>query len=353
MYCIKQDDYDSFKCIAGECPKSCCIGWQIVIDEDSLKKYKKYKGDFKDRLKEGIDWKEGVYKQCGGRCAMLNDRNLCDEQLTLGEEGLCYTCGMYPRHIEEYDGRNEYSLSLSCPEAARMTVERKTPVNFTDYENDDECEEIEDYDYLLDTKLEDSREVLYKIARDRNLPLFARMELLRRFAVKLQECLDDDKLFDMDDVIDEWSNEENRKGEAFESLDISKLFELEKLESDWDDTLDTAFKFLKDNKPEKLFSSITKSEEEALENVLVSLLYTYYCGAVYDDMIYSKVCLCIYSVEWIYEIYKSILSAENITGDEEKRQCLIKTVYLYAREVEHSDLNLNALEDWFDESFTR
>ena len=32
----KQKDFDNFKCIADKCPKSCCIGWQIMIDEDSL-----------------------------------------------------------------------------------------------------------------------------------------------------------------------------------------------------------------------------------------------------------------------------------------------------------------------------
>ena len=353
MYCIKQDDYDDFKCIAGACPKSCCIGWQIVIDEDSLQYYKKYKGEFKDRLKDGIDFKEGVYRQCDGRCAMLNKDNLCDEQLALGEEHLCYTCGMYPRHIEEFDGRNEYSLSLSCPEVARMTVERNTPIDFVDYEDEEEGEEIEDYDYLLDTKLEDSRNVLYKIARNREIPLFSRMELIRRFAGKLQECLDDDELFDMDDVIEEWDNINLTEKAEFESKDISKLFELEKLENDWDDTLDAAYKYVKETGASKILSGITDKEEQALENVLVSLLYTYYCGAVYDDMIYSKVCLSIYSVEWIYEIYRSILSKENLVGDEEKKQCLIKTIYLYAREVEHSDLNLNALEDWFDETFIR
>lgn len=352
MYCIKQDDYDDFKCIAGACPKSCCIGWQIVIDEDSLKYYKKYKGEFKDRLEAGIDFKEGVYRQCGGRCAMLNKDNLCDEQLALGEEHLCYTCGMYPRHIEEYDGRNEYSLSLSCPEAARMTVERKKPVDFSDFEDDEEGEEIEDYDYLLDTKLEDSRDVIYKIIRNRELPLFIRMELIRKFAGKLQECLDDDALFDMDDVIEEWDSKTFSE-DYFKTADISKLFELEKLEADWDDTLDAAFSYVKKAGAINILKTMEKWEENALENALILLIYTYYCGAVYDDMIYSKVCLSIYSIEWIYEIYRSRLEKENITGEEEKKQALIKSIYLYAREVEHSDLNLNALEDWFDETFVR
>ena len=30
------DYYETFRCIAGECKDSCCIGWEIDIDEDNL-----------------------------------------------------------------------------------------------------------------------------------------------------------------------------------------------------------------------------------------------------------------------------------------------------------------------------
>ena len=33
--------YKKFRCIAGECPDTCCAGWQIQIDPASLRKYKK------------------------------------------------------------------------------------------------------------------------------------------------------------------------------------------------------------------------------------------------------------------------------------------------------------------------
>ena len=34
------DYYQDFECIAGDCPDTCCAGWQIVIDKKSQKKYK-------------------------------------------------------------------------------------------------------------------------------------------------------------------------------------------------------------------------------------------------------------------------------------------------------------------------
>ena len=36
--------YKEFQCIAGECPDTCCAGWEIAIDPKSLKKYRERKG---------------------------------------------------------------------------------------------------------------------------------------------------------------------------------------------------------------------------------------------------------------------------------------------------------------------
>ena len=39
MEITRPDYYKEFSCIAGACPDTCCAGWQIVIDDKSLKKY--------------------------------------------------------------------------------------------------------------------------------------------------------------------------------------------------------------------------------------------------------------------------------------------------------------------------
>ena len=31
------DYFDQFACLAGDCPHSCCIGWEVVIDEDTAR----------------------------------------------------------------------------------------------------------------------------------------------------------------------------------------------------------------------------------------------------------------------------------------------------------------------------
>ena len=41
MQITRPDYYKEFTCIADVCPDTCCAGWQIVIDEKSLKKYRR------------------------------------------------------------------------------------------------------------------------------------------------------------------------------------------------------------------------------------------------------------------------------------------------------------------------
>ena len=44
--------YKTFQCIADKCEHSCCIGWEIDIDEDSYDYYMGIDGALGERLKE-------------------------------------------------------------------------------------------------------------------------------------------------------------------------------------------------------------------------------------------------------------------------------------------------------------
>ena len=106
--------YKKFVCIGGECPDTCCAGWQIIIDPASLKKYRQIKGRLGSRLHNEIDWEEGAFRQYEKRCAFLNEENLCDLYIEGNGSGMfCKTCRLYPRHVEEFEGLREISLSLS------------------------------------------------------------------------------------------------------------------------------------------------------------------------------------------------------------------------------------------------
>jgi len=84
---VYPDYYKNFECIKGDCRHNCCIGWEIDIDSDTAEFYKGVGGEMGTRLKECVDWKETCFILGEGeRCPFLNEKNLCDIIIELGEE---------------------------------------------------------------------------------------------------------------------------------------------------------------------------------------------------------------------------------------------------------------------------
>ena len=115
MRYLKPHFYDKFVCTAGDCPDSCCAGWQIMIDETSLERYGNEKSEFGTRLRNSIDWDEECFYQNNRRCAFLNEENLCDLYKALGPDSLCDTCRMYPRHTGDFG-----NYLFPCPVRRRL-----------------------------------------------------------------------------------------------------------------------------------------------------------------------------------------------------------------------------------------
>lgn len=364
MYYRKPHYYDKFSCTAEQCPDTCCAGWQIVIDENSLEKYSNVSGDFGIRLLNSIDWGEGVFEQYHKRCSFLNAENLCDIYKELGADALCDTCRLYPRHIEEFENLREFSLSLSCPVAAKMILECQEPVKFLEEEDEkEECEEdFEDFDFLLFDCLLEVREKLFSIVQNRTIPIEKRMYCVLKIAKSLQEALEEGEFFERDFI----SETELYLQESAEEFSVSHyeivqairkdLLRLEVLREEWKTNLEAAESLFQ--KGEAWYTEKRKKYKAEIKNtigqkqwdiykeqLLMFFLYTYFCGAVYDDMIYSKGVLSVISVFWIEEI-----TFWNWTAQEGKieEKNLLETAYRYAREIEHSDENLNLLEEIFD-----
>ena len=192
--------YKEFSCIAGSCPDTCCAGWQIVIDNKTLKKYQHFKGPFHNRLHNDIDWKEHVFRQYNRRCAFLNEENLCDIYTEAGPKMLCDTCRNYPRHIEEFESLREISLSLSCPEAARILLSQKEKVHFVTIEKEAAEETYDDFNYFLFTALMDTRDLLIKIIQNRNVPIRKRLWKVLAITHDFQLCLNKNELFKWEEI---------------------------------------------------------------------------------------------------------------------------------------------------------
>ena len=81
MKIFAPDYFGDFKCLMGDCKHSCCIGWEIDIDEDTAEIYKNIPGDFGKKLRENIDFGEddASFVLCkDGRCPFLNEKGLCE-----------------------------------------------------------------------------------------------------------------------------------------------------------------------------------------------------------------------------------------------------------------------------------
>lgn len=122
--------YDKFQCIAGACEDTCCAGWEIDIDDETYEAYMQVEGEFGERLRRMIKEYHFEEDECyeshgfclkeNRRCAFLDDNNLCEIYRELGEDALSYVCTHTPRNYLEYGGAREIAISVSCPEAGRL-----------------------------------------------------------------------------------------------------------------------------------------------------------------------------------------------------------------------------------------
>ena len=402
------DYYKKFRCLASDCPATCCAGWQIMIDDESLKKYASCPGSFGNRLINSINWEEGRFEQYHSRCAFLNEQNLCDIHLEKGPDFLCRTCRRYPKHVEVYENEREISLSLSCPMVARLLLAKTDQAKFFTAEKDrrnnadhfQKCEQKacskkkllewsreaaeeetdDDFDEFLYSALQDCRSVLIAMAQNRNEALNLRMAKILSLAHDVQNRIDSRQLFDTENVLERYQREgadtalarkliwfslvnedfcgENDEQQAdsdylsvqWRVLDYLRDFEV--LDPRWVPDLQRWRKALYGEGPavylerKKHFLAEARAWETEYEQILVYFLFVYFCGAVYDGDALRKAKMAVMSVRILRELAFAqwILSGEKLTAEDRA-----ELAWRYARELEHSDPNLNAMERMMEE----
>ena len=117
------DYYSEFECLAGDCPDTCCAGWEIEVDEESYYRYQVVKNPIGDQLRRGLEEQEdGKFFRLTPekRCPFLNRENLCKLYIALGPEYLCETCREHPRFFTEVGPYEQVDVSLSCPETVQL-----------------------------------------------------------------------------------------------------------------------------------------------------------------------------------------------------------------------------------------
>lgn len=380
------DYYKKFKCLASDCPATCCAGWQIMIDDKSLKKYASCPGIFGNRLVNSINWEEGRFKQYHSRCAFLNEQNLCDIHLEKGPDFLCRTCRRYPKHVEVYENEREISLSLSCPMVARLLLDKTDQAQFLTTEkvrkNDGDHlqKNDDDFDEFLYSALQDCRSVLIAMAQNRNEVLNLRMAKILSLAHDVQNRIDSRQLFDTENVLERYQregadtalahkliwfslvneefcgeNDEQRADSDYLSVQwrvLDYLRDFEVLDPRWVLDLQRWRKALYGEGPavylerKKRFLTEARVWETEYEQILVYFLFVYFCGAVYDGDALRKAKMAVMSVRILRELAFAqwILAGEKLTAEDRA-----ELAWRYARELEHSDPNLNAMERMMEE----
>ena len=315
MITVVPDYYDKFRCIADRCRHSCCIGWEIDIDADSLEYYKTIDGELGKRLCENIATEaDGTshFKLCeDDRCPFLNEKNLCDIYTELGQKGFCQICDDHPRFRNFYSDRTEIGLGMSCEAAAKLILSQKEPSVLVTKENDDgEFLWEEECDFL------DFRDDIFDILQDRTKNT-------------------EERICDMMD----FCNISLPQKTAAQWADI--FLKLERLDGSWDDVLCE----LKNAEENALVLPHSAETETAFEQLGVYLVFRHLADSLDDDRLAERVKFVALSCKMIYLLCAVQYNKNNgITIDD-----IAEIVRMYSSEVEYSDDNMEKLFDILSE----
>lgn len=195
--------YDTFRCLAGACPDSCCKEWAVAVDPEAEAKYRALPGELGDALRAVMCEEDGdiILALTPDRCCPMWRRDgLCRIQAQLGEEALCNTCRQFPRLRHDYGDFVELGLELSCPEAARLILSSSGQETVVRQEDGGEEPEYAPEDMAL---LLQSRQEALQILADPKYSIGQALAILLLLGYAVQAALDGDDadVFDPDQAL--------------------------------------------------------------------------------------------------------------------------------------------------------
>lgn len=347
--------YDRFRCIAGACKDSCCIGWEIDVDDEKREYYQSVSGELGERLRSCIDWQEGHFILQGKeeRCPFLNTENLCDLIIGLGEESLCEICREHPRFYDWYDNYTEVGLGLCCEEAARLLLESEDKLRFLQ----DSYVDPEPWINILFS----ARDTAFSILQDRTCSVWERLYVFSNYIEELQDCIEFNSMEEAEETVCYYREHtcmeiiENSEqdvpvtvsGKRAGELLLRLSEELEPIDENWPKMIDTLNDFVQD--ADSFADASSKLQEEYgnldhhYEHLAVYFVYRYFMKAREDSNIRSKGMLVLFGVFfiWLLDLIEVKVSGA-ITA--ETRAWNAK---MYSKEIEYSEDNLEKLENLF------
>jgi lysine-N-methylase len=210
-----------FSCIGSACEDTCCAGWRVEIDQRT---YRKYRNTKKPEVKELLDSnlkrnrnnpseQNYAYIQMmeDGSCPLLTSEHLCRVHKYMGESALSHTCTVYPRRYNAVLGVIEETLTMSCPEAARLALLNKSPMNFVEIpikhkaafqlnKRVDAGNEAELEHYFANLRI-----FTIEILQNREYSISDRLILLGLAMRKVQDYMDSDRLPEIPSLLNSYA----------------------------------------------------------------------------------------------------------------------------------------------------
>ena len=284
--------YQKFQCIADRCEHSCCIGWEIDVDKDTLKKYKRLKSAYGAAIRDSICMDDTPHFRLGEgeRCPHLDERGLCRIILNAGEDYLCDICREHPRFYN-FTKDAEVGLGMSCPEAARLIL---SSPDYAVIEEIGKVDATED-DIPFDGRV--LREALYALLQDESHGYAERLNSVYR-------------TFSQDKIDD--------------SHYLQILSSMEYLNPDHKDLL---MKYSSAIRPD--------GKDEYLERFLAYLVYRHCTEALDEEDFCERLAFCLFC--------ERLLASLICTEAAESLQQIATIASILSEEIEYSDENTLAL----------
>jgi len=193
--------YKNFTCIADRCRHSCCIGWEIDIDYDTMGFYNSLDTQMGEKIRTSIEGEPPHFVlEEGERCPFLNKKGLCDIILEYGQDALCDICTLHPRFKNFYENYEEVGLGLCCEEAIRVIIDN------------DEKFIIETPDCATSEEIEffKTRQDIFDILQNRGKLMTSRFEeLAKKFSLKFDFTISylRDKYLSLERLDEKWTEE--------------------------------------------------------------------------------------------------------------------------------------------------
>ena len=209
--------YKEFKCLADKCSHSCCVGWEIGVDADTMEKYRQLPVSEREEILTHIDGEDCIALSDGRRCPFLNSDGLCRIICEYGDSYTSIICREHPRFYHRVGNRVECGIGASCEEACRIILSSDGWHEFFSVDGVVAPAEETDFDVLS------HRDYIYSIILDNGT-----------YGEKLNKIKAEYELTDVDFSADRWNvffseleylNEENRGN--FLIVDKSECEELQ------------------------------------------------------------------------------------------------------------------------------